>query len=140
MTIDIKKLAKEAGGTIGFIGGELAHESNRTYIFTKDELKQFAEAYTAKVLEDKERETAELKAELADAKDDIVLHRYRSAQLSQEITRLKDLLEKNKAFAENDKGFVLKITELQAHINDLREALLSTQDALSQIVHHGTEQ
>ena len=66
MTIDIKKLAKEAGGTIGFIGGELAHESNRTYIFTKDELKQFAEAYTAKVLEKQSAEIAQLKTLIKD--------------------------------------------------------------------------
>ncbi len=61
-----------------------------------------------------EREIAELKAELEIAQGDNVLHRYRSAQLSQEITRLEGLVEQNKAFAENDKAFLDKITQLTA--------------------------
>ena len=33
-----------------------------------------------------------------------------------------------------------EIAELKANINDLRKALLTTQDALSQLAHHGIEQ
>lgn len=69
------------------------------------------------------KEIAELKVELEIAQGDNVLHRYRSAQLSQEITRLEESLEKNKAFAESDKAFLDKITELQSQVNILREAL-----------------
>ena len=51
MTIDIEKLAEE----------HLTPFARTSWTAYGEQLKQFAEAYAAKVLEDKEREIAELK-------------------------------------------------------------------------------
>ena len=54
MTIDIEKLAEE----------HLTPFARTSWTAYGEQLKQFAEAYAAKVLEDKERETAELKEQI----------------------------------------------------------------------------
>lgn len=88
MTIDIEKLADE------FLHGA---DRNGAYYGYADDLKQFAEAYAAKVLEDKEREIAELKTTVR---------------------------------SDNSKV----IAALNAHINDLREALEDTNTRLNEMV------
>ena len=60
MIIDIEKLAKDAGAYSTDTAKEV-YLQNDEYIFIKNSLINFAEAYSAKVLEDKEREVAELK-------------------------------------------------------------------------------
>ena len=57
MTIDIEKLAKEAGCERYDLGKREAYLNQARFTFDSSQLKQFAEA----VLEDKEREIAELK-------------------------------------------------------------------------------
>ena len=81
--IDIEKLAKDAGAYSTDTAKEV-YLQNDEYIFIKNSLINFAEAYAAKVLEEKEREIT---------------------RLTFISTTLKD-----------------NIDELQAHINDLREA------------------
>lgn len=85
--IDIEKLADENGGY------RLTDQSTQ-FTFTTDDLKQFAESYAAKVLEDKEREIAELKTTVR---------------------------------SDNSKV----IAALNAHINDLREALELAEKAMA---------
>ena len=90
MTIDIEKLADEYG---------YMQDSDDCYVFSFEALKQFAEAYAAKVLEDKEREIARLDKQI------IEMQAY-------------EMSMQNRA---NDDA--KEITELQVYINDLREAL-----------------
>ena len=60
MTIDIEKLAKDAGAYSTDTAKEV-YLQNDEYIFIKNSLVNFADAYTAKSLEDKACEIAELK-------------------------------------------------------------------------------
>lgn len=78
--IDIGKLADENGGY------RLTNKSNE-FTFTADDLKQFAEAYATKVMEEKEREIAELKKDLI-----LVDTLYRQSCSS--INDLREALEK----------------------------------------------
>lgn len=90
--IDIEKLAIE--------NGFIPHEADDGECYAEIEtLKQFAEAYAAKVLEEKEREIAELKA------------------INMELQF------QNNLFMKNEIELQAKNRELSASINDLREAL-----------------
>ncbi len=89
---DIEKLAKE--------NGFIPHEADDGECYADLEtLKQFAEAYTTKVLEDKEREIAELREPLKDRQTDLDFEFNRAEQNEFEVNALKE------------------------HNNDLREAL-----------------
>ena len=116
MTIDIEKLADE------FLHGT---DRNGAYYGFVEDLKQFAESYAAKMLEDKEREIAELKekhimqlsgistASIGYFKDGDGIHPDYDTVALRDVTCL---YSKYETLFNRDK-------ELQAHINDLREAL-----------------
>ena len=88
--IDIEKLAKE----------HCHHQQSADqFSITLYGLKQFSEAYAAKVLEDKEREIARMDKQI------IEMQAYEISMQNRENDDAKE------------------ITELQAYINDLREAL-----------------
>lgn len=71
--------------------------------------------------------TTESAKEIAELKADNETLVAVNNKLSNEIVELNEMYEG-------------RIDHLDAHINDLRDALLTTQDALSQLAHHGIEQ
>ncbi len=126
--IDIEKLADENGGY------RLTDQSTQ-FTFTTDDLKQFAESYAAKVLEDKEREVAELKEKLTTelkrggsykllvSSLEGQLEHYRSQDYTLAKARLDTLEQSLNSEREMNEILTNENTELQAYINDLRETL-----------------
>ena len=110
MTIDIEKLAKSVGVV------KSPFPVDYPYQFNLPELQRFTEAYAAKVLEDKEREIAELKNW---KKEVIAVENEWDEQL---IGKTLNIQLGNSIRA----NILPKINELQANNNRLREALLSS--------------
>ena len=84
--IDIEKLAKDAGAYSTDTAKEV-YLQNDEYIFIKNSLVNFADAYAAKVLEDKEREIAELKTTVRSDNSKVI------AALNAHINDLREKLE-----------------------------------------------
>ena len=124
MTIDIEKLARDVGAYSTDTAKEV-YLQNDEYIFIKNSLINFAEAYAAKALEYKEREIAELKdkhimqlagistASIGYFKDGDDIHPDYDTVALHDVTCL---YSKYETLFNRDK-------ELQAHINDSREKL-----------------
>lgn len=131
MTIDIKKLAIEAG-----FGEALLTRPN-----VPEKLLALCEAYAAKVLEDKEREIAEMENTLQKIVEVLVA----GADLNESYRKTIDAYEKaNKAALEektqarHDEALAYKhYHELKTHINILREALTASDNLLRELPSSG---
>jgi hypothetical protein len=57
---DIIEVAKKCGATGKFLGGEPAHETNRTWVFLKPELQAFADHYRKEGAEEANKDSERL--------------------------------------------------------------------------------